>query len=189
MIESSCRLKLGNALEFFEGVHHTLFRGICCSSEISTIFSMSREPHDDNACEKSKYYLEYCVGHHIRKMRYSLTFFSPREEACDESCSYLREYDDKRIENSGNECESDHITIEYMRHLMSDDTSNFRFFHMIEESSRHRDESTILRCACCESIGFSGFIVSDFRHSDIIRFCYTLYSFIYALEFWINGVE
>lgn len=122
-------------------------------------------------------------------MRYSLTFFSPREEACDESCSYLRKYDDERIENSGNEGESDHITIEYMCHLMSDDTSNFGFFHMIEKSSRHCDESTIFGCTCCEGVGLSGFIVSDFGHSDIVRFCYTLYSFIYVLELWINGVK
>lgn len=65
MIDSSCRLKLGNALEFFEGVDHALFRSIGCSSEISTIFSLSRKPHDDEACEKSEYHLEYGISQHI----------------------------------------------------------------------------------------------------------------------------
>ena len=68
---------------------------------------------------------------------------------------------------------------------MTDDSLDFIFFHVFEESSRHRDERAIFRSTCGECIWFSGIVVTNLRHFYITRLSNTFDRFVDETEFFV----
>ena len=55
-------------------------------------------------------------------------------DCCDDVAQYIGEEDNKRIEYSLQECHRDHVTIQHMSHLVSDDRSDLIIIHQCEQS-------------------------------------------------------
>lgn len=179
----------GEFLELFQGCYHVFFASELWAPDICSVLSYPREPHDDQACEHTEDDLEYYRYDRIRKMRYSFVFFSSSQKWSDESSENLGEQDHERIEYSSYESQRHHITIEYMRHLMSDDSFDFWCRHGVEKSGRYCYERTIFRSTSGECIGLRRFVVSDFRHVDSFFMSDPFDGSIYSLKVGIIGMK
>lgn len=164
-------LKFREFLKTFESCYHTSFRSELCTAKIRTVFTYTREIHDNNWCKKSEYDLQYIVYQEVWKIGNS-SFITIRtwEKSSNDARYDMRKYDNKSIHHTSNKCECYHVTIEHVCHLMTNDSFDFTSFHSIEKSSRDRYESTIFRCTRCESIWFCRFIIPNFWHIDILGF-------------------
>lgn len=97
----------------------------------------------------------------------------------------MREEYDECIHYTLEECEGNHISVEYMCHLMSNYSLDLSLVHLIQESCRYCYERTILGCSSCECIGFRRFIVTNLWHRDMIRHSDAVYCIPDNLELGI----
>ncbi len=163
-----CMYEFCHFLKFFQTWNHLWFTRILCATEISSILTDTREPHNYEHRKEPKNYLEQHIYTMIGKHRKPIFFSITRKKSWYCTSSKMRKKYDKCIHDTLKKSQSNHIPIEYMSHLMTNNTLDFTFFHLIQESSRNCHKRTIFRCTGRECIWLSWFIVSYLWHRNMI---------------------
>ena len=175
---------LRNFFELFKCLDHLCFSYIFCTTSISTIFTMTRERHEDDLCQETKYDIEYNT---CEKVDYRwTTWFSiiTCESSVDNSCYEAWEEYDECIHHTLHKRHSDHITIENMRHLMGNNPLDLIFIHSIQESTWYSDKSFVFWWSCCKCVCLFRLIDSYFRCRDMLYLSNTVNYFIDELFFF-----
>ena len=180
-----CMDELCHFLKFFETWKHLWFTRILCATEISSILSHAGEPHDHKHCKEPKDYLKQHIYPMISEHGKSIFFSVTREECRDSTSSNMGKKYNKSIHDTLKERQSNHIPIEYMSHLMPDNSLDFTFFHLVEKPCRNSYKGTIFRCTGRKCIWFDWFIVSYLWHRNMICLSDPLNSIPDNLEFAI----
>ena len=127
--------KLGvcsDVLETSQSLDHFVFPDRSCTSFICAVFAISRKCHEHHGCQESEQHLKEEDGNHIPPPgAFPIVFEDIRVDDMPDDAS---EENNKRVQYSLKECHSNHIAIEDVAHLMSDNSFHFRSSHRTQET-------------------------------------------------------